>query len=131
MSVSYGYTNSFLFPYKSIKSHGKPQGLCLMAFSGCKSLLNLHVSRKTVLGSWHYHSSQQPLFSDCMGWRINISSPSCLLLLWLLNHFSRVQLCATPEMEAHQAPPSLGFSKQEHWSGLPFPSPMHESKKLK
>ena len=30
-------------------------------------------------------------------------------------------------MEAHQAPPSLGFSRQEHWSGLPFPSPMHES----
>ena len=30
---------------------------------------------------------------------------------------------------AHQAPLSLGFSRQEHWSGLPFPSPMHESKK--
>ena len=30
---------------------------------------------------------------------------------------------------AHQAPPSLGFSRQEHWSGLPFPSPMHESEK--
>ena len=28
-------------------------------------------------------------------------------------------------MEVHQAPPSLGFSRQEHWSGLPFPSPMH------
>ena len=30
-------------------------------------------------------------------------------------------------MAAHQAPPSLEFSKQEYWSGLPFPSPMHES----
>ena len=30
-------------------------------------------------------------------------------------------------MEAYQAPPSLGFSRQEYWSGLPFPSPMHES----
>ena len=50
-----------------------------------------------------------------------------LLLLLLLGHFSRVRLCATPEMAAHQAPPSLGFSRQEHWSGLPFPSPMHES----
>ena len=38
-------------------------------------------------------------------------------------------LCATPQMAAHQAPPSLGFSKQEHWSGLPFPSPMYESEK--
>ena len=30
---------------------------------------------------------------------------------------------------AHQAPPSLEVSRQEHWSGLPFPSPMHESEK--
>ena len=50
-------------------------------------------------------------------------------LLLLLSRFSRVRLCATPEMAAHQAPPSLGFSRQEHWSGLPFPSPMHESEK--
>ena len=53
------------------------------------------------------------------------------LLLLLLSHFSRVQLCATPHMAAHQAPLSLGFSRQEHWSGLPFPSPMHESGKWK
>ena len=33
----------------------------------------------------------------------------------------------TPWTAAYQAPPSLGFSRQEHWSGLPFPSPMHES----
>ena len=52
-------------------------------------------------------------------------------LLLLLNHFSRVRLCATPWMAAHQAPLSLGFSRQEHWSGLPFPSPMHESEKWK
>ena len=38
--------------------------------------------------------------------------------LLLLSHFSLVWLCATP---------SLGFSRQEHWSGLPFPSPMHKS----
>ena len=44
-------------------------------------------------------------------------------LLLLLSRFSRVRLCATPEMTAHQAPLSLGFSRQEHWSGLPFPSP--------
>ena len=52
-------------------------------------------------------------------------------VLLLLNRFSRVQLCATPETAAHQASPSLGFSRQEHWSGLPFPSPMHESEKWK
>ena len=58
-------------------------------------------------------------------------NPPPVLLLLLLSRFSRVQLCATPETAAHQAPPppapSLGFSRQEHWSGLPFPSPMHES----
>ena len=52
----------------------------------------------------------------------------CLLrLLVLLSRFSCVRLCATPYTAAHQAPPSLRFSRQEHWSGLPFPSPMHES----
>ena len=38
--------------------------------------------------------------------------------LLLLSHFSHVRLCASP---------SLGFSRQEHWNGLPFPSPMHKS----
>ena len=52
-----------------------------------------------------------------------------LRLLLLLSCFNHVRLCATPEMAAHQAPPSLGFSRQEHWSGLPFPSPVHESEK--
>ena len=40
------------------------------------------------------------------------------LLLLLLSHFSHVWLCTSP---------SLGFSRQGHWSGLPFPSPMHKS----
>ena len=36
---------------------------------------------------------------------------------------SRVRLFATPWTVAQQAPPSMGFSRQEYWSGLPFPSP--------
>ena len=49
-----------------------------------------------------------------------LSSPRhpCQVRLLLLSHFSRGRLCATP---------SLGFSRQEHWSGLPFPSPVHKS----
>ena len=35
---------------------------------------------------------------------------------------SRVRLFATPWTVAYQAPPSMGFSRQEYWSGLPFPS---------
>ena len=56
-------------------------------------------------------------------------NPKVGLLLLLLSHFSRVRLCATQWTAAHKAPPSLGFSRQEHWSGLPFPSPGHESEK--
>ena len=46
-----------------------------------------------------------------------------MLLLLLLSHFSRVQLFATPGIAAYQAPLSMGFSRQEYWSGVPFPSP--------
>ena len=53
---------------------------------------------------------------------IAFSAKSELLLL-LLSRFSRVRLCATPQTAAHQAAPSLGFSRQERWRGLPLPSP--------
>ena len=45
------------------------------------------------------------------------------VLLLLLSQFSCVRLCATLRTAAHLAPLSMGFSRQEHWSGLPFPSP--------
>ena len=43
-------------------------------------------------------------------------------VLLLLSHFSSVRLLATPWTAAYQAPPSMGFSRQEYWSGLPLPS---------
>ena len=52
---------------------------------------------------------------------------SKITMYMLLSRFSRVRLCATQWTAAHQASPSLGFSRQEHWSGLPFPSPVRES----
>ena len=42
--------------------------------------------------------------------------------------FSHVRLFATPWTVANQAPPSMGFSRQEYWSGLPFSSPGGSSK---
>ena len=63
------------------------------------------------------------------GVRISGSAGLSPQLLLLLSRFSHVRLCVTPETAAHQAPPSLGFSRQEHWSGLPFPSPMQEGEK--
>ena len=79
---------------------------------------------------------KRPPFISHLGsewWTLGLreSRYSLPLLLLLLSRFSRVRLCATPYTAAHQAPPSLGLSRQEHWSGLPFPSPMHESEKLK
>ena len=41
----------------------------------------------------------------------------------ILSHFSCVQLFATPRTVAHQAPLSVGFSRQDYGNGLPFPSP--------
>ena len=45
-----------------------------------------------------------------------------MLLLLLLSRFSRVRLCVTPQTAAHQALPSLGFSRQEYWSGFAISS---------
>ena len=58
-------------------------------------------------------------FSNAWKWKVKGKS------------LSRVWLLATPRTAAYQAPPSMGLSRQEHWSGLPFPSPIHESEKWK
>ena len=50
-------------------------------------------------------------FSNAWKWKVNVES------------LSRVRLLATPWTAAHQAPPSMGFSRQEYWSGVPSPSP--------
>ena len=56
-------------------------------------------------------------FSNAWKWKMKVKS------------LSRVRLLATPWTAAYQAPPSTGFSRQEYWSGVPLPSPMHESEK--
>ena len=50
-------------------------------------------------------------FSKAWKWKVKVKS------------FSRVQLFAIPWTAAYQAPPSMGFSRQEYWSGVPLPSP--------
>ena len=78
--------------------------------------------KSMIAGSYHKHISFkrncQTVFQS--GYTILYSNQLCMLLL--LSHFSRVWLRATP---------SLGFSRQEHWSGLPFPSPVQTSEKGK
>jgi len=56
-------------------------------------------------------------FSNAWKWKVKVKS------------LSRVQLFATPWTAAYQAPPSMGFSRQEYWSGVPSPSPRCSSMK--
>ena len=58
-----------------------------------------------------------------MRWLDGITNSMDMLLLLLLSRFSCVRLFATPWTAAYQAPLSMGFSRQEYWSGLPLPSP--------
>ena len=55
--------------------------------------------------------------------RLLLFSVPALCTKWEVKSLSRVQLFATPWTVAYQAPPSMGFSGQEYWSGWPFPSP--------
>ena len=98
------------------------------------SVIHIHVSvlsQTALLSRLPGNTEQSSVLYSRTLLVIDFKYSRLLLLLLLLSHFSRVWLCATPWMAAHQAPPSLGFSRQEHWSGLPFPSPMHESEKWK
>ena len=98
-----------------LQPHGRQASL---SFTISRSSLQLTSSESVMLSN--HLILQHPL----------LFLPSIFpLLLLLLSHFSHVRLSAAPEMAAYQAPPSLGLSRQEHWSGLPFPSPMHESEK--
>ena len=103
-------------------------------------LLYIHSSADGHLGQYHFgaiinnaykHSCTSfcgdimfSLLLDII--RSRITSWNCNAVL-LLSCFSRVRLCATSQMAAHHALPSLRFSKQEYWSGVPLPSPMRES----
>ena len=50
----------------------------------------------------------------------HLKNKTTKLLLLLLSRFSRVRHLVTPWTAAHQAPPSMGFSRQEYWSGVPL-----------
>ena len=126
---------------KTFKSGGLVAKLCptlvILGTIACENPLSVEFSRQEYWSGLPF-----PFPGDPVNPGIEPRSPAlqadslptelcsiCLLLPLLLSRFSRVRLCATPETAAHQAPWSLGFSRQEHWSGLPFPSPLHESEK--
>ena len=107
-----------------------------------KAGLKLNIQKMKIMASglitsWQMDGETMETVSHFIFWGSKITADGdcshkikrCLLLgrkamtnLLLLNRFSHVRLCATLQMAAHQALPSLGFSRQEHWSGLPLPS---------
>ena len=60
-------------------------------------------------------------FTTSITWEAHLNVSARFSSVQSLSH---VRLCATPWTAAHQAPLSMGFSRQEYWSGLPFPSPV-------
>ena len=89
--------------------------------------LDVLAGQGTLKSLPQHHSSKASIPQPSAFFIDQLSHPYMLLL----SHLSRVRLHVTPQMAAHQAPQALGFPRQEHWSGLPFPSPMHESEKWK
>ena len=109
---------SFSFSISPSKEHPglisfRMDWLDLLAVQGIlKSLLQHHSSKASII--------QCPAF-----FMVQLSHPYMLLLL--LSCFSHVRLCATPYTAAHQAPLSMGFSRQEYWSGVPvFSTSIHD-----
>ena len=93
---------------------------------------------KYVNISWEFYKNDQKESHKLLNFQISSKLQTRRFVICVLFSLSfsaaaakLLQSCPTPQMEALQAPPSLGFSRQEHWSGLPFPSPMHESEKWK
>ena len=110
------------------------QGFRIIAFSGSTifdmclpTTLSLDIRR-------HVEKAPHLLTSSAVKWHIlSVHIPlvgKSRMLLPLLSHFSRVQLLATPWAAAYQAPSSMGFSRQEYWSGVPLPSPKSHATSL-
>ena len=71
----------------------------------------------------HKKDEIMPFAAPCMDLQIIISSEVSQKIKVKVKLLSRVQLFATLWTVAHKAPLSMGFSRQEYWSGLPFPFP--------
>ena len=86
----------------------------------CRQILS-HQGSPLIL-EWVAHP-----FSRGSCWSRNPTGVSCIATSLYQLSFQG----AHRHQSAHQAPPSMGFCRQEYWSGVPFPSPMHESEKWK
>jgi len=104
--------------------------ICFMSLDSSKTVppLTIHIQYLYFLGC--YNLCQWLLIFICF-WLPSVTATKFYwtsilcknLLLLLLSRFSCVRPSATPWTAAYQAPPSMGFSRQEYWSGVPLPSP--------
>ena len=114
-----------------------------------QSVKSLFAMQKTwgsipASGRSHGEGNSNPLQYSCLGnpmdrgaWQPTVHGVARVGYNWVtkltyrpmkVKSLSRVRLFTTPWTVAHQAPPSMGFSRQEYWSGLPFPSPGESSR---
>ena len=133
------WCNKYLSPCSSCFGHLPRNGifgyinLCILTFwgtatnilknshrNGCEVVALLNYSTMTVETSSPWTITSSLKLPDTL-W-LHLFPPQAWTLLLLLSHFSRVRLFATPWTAAYQASPSMRFSRQGYWSGLPLPS---------
>ena len=87
-------------------------------------LLDLFAVQGTLKSLLQHHNSKASILQHSAFFIVQLSHPYMTTgKIMKMKLLSRVQLFATPWTVAYQAPPSMGFSRQECWNGLPFPSP--------
>ena len=89
--------------------------------------LDLLAVQGTLKSLFQQHSSKTSILRPSAFFMVQLSHPYTTTRKTIaLTQFSRVRLFATPWTVTCKVPLSMRFPRQEHWSGLPFPSPMHE-----
>ena len=96
-------------------THAAAAAAAAKSLQSCPTLVRTHRQQPTRLPClWDSPGKNTGVvaisFSSAWKWKVKVKSLSC------------VQLLATPWTAAYQAPPSVGFSRQEYWSGVPLPS---------
>ena len=104
-----------LAPWK--KSYDQPAAAAAKSLQSCPTLcdpIDGSPPGSSVPGILQARTLEWVAISFCNAWKWKVKGKS----------LSHVRLFATPWTAAYQAPPSMGFSRQEYWSGVPLPSPM-------
>ena len=122
LSLLYMYPLFFTFssPYRPVQSIESSSLWCTSA--AAKSLQSCPILRDPIDGSPPGSPVPGILQARTLEW-VAISFSNAWKWKVKVKSFSRVWLLATPWTAAYQAPPSVGFSRQEYWSGVPSPSP--------